>query len=304
MPAITGWAFVTVGIRSELYWELTKLMISIGVMFAASIAVAIIFGIFLSHRIAKPLIAVRDSITDIAEGNADLSQRIAVTSKDESGEVAEGFNKFVEKLQMIISDIKDSNSVLVSAGIDLDSSTQETSSSITQIIANIDSIHDQISSQHNSVTETASALNQIAANIQSLERMIQNQSKMLQEANTAITNIVSQTNLLAMNAAIEAAHAGESGKGFSVVADEIRKLSETSTAQSKTIGDQLLNIMNSITDVVNTSEESRKAFIALSSIGITPRVYLCHAWNYHGCDPHRIRISYMFVDFLFLLFIL
>ena len=89
---------------------------------------------------------------------------------------------------------------------------------------------------------------------------IQTQSGKLLDANKIISSIASQTNLLAMNAAIEAAHAGEAGKGFSVVSDEIRKLSETSSGQSKVIGEQLRAIGDLISEIVFVSGDSENAF--------------------------------------------
>lgn len=86
------------------------------------------------------------------------------------------------------------------------------------------------------------------------------ESQMLQEANRVISSIASQTNLLAMNAAIEAAHAGEAGEGFSVVADEIRKLSENASKQSRTIGIQLKTILDSMAGITELSEDLRSAF--------------------------------------------
>ncbi|MCR5123668.1 MAG: HAMP domain-containing protein [Treponema sp.] len=289
----------------------------------ASIVILIGLTAFLLVTSLRPLNTVESAIVGIASGDADLTKRIAVKSNNEIGQVVKGFNDFTQKLQTIIGDVKESKDDLLIAGENLSGATEDTASSITEIIANIDSMKRQIDTQSQSVAQTAGAVNEIASNIESLEhmiesqsagvtqasaaveqmignissvnnsvdkmassfndlrsssqvgistqnsvneriRLIESQSQMLQEANVAISAIASQTNLLAMNAAIEAAHAGEAGKGFSVVADEIRKLSETSAEQSKTIGDQLNNIRESISEVVSASGESSLAFESVS----------------------------------------
>ena len=158
------------------------------------VVIIIIIAAITIYRSLKPLKVVEDAILEIATGNADLTKRINLTLNNEVGRVVTGFNMFSEKLHEIISAMKASKDELVFAGETLQSSISETSSAITQISANIDSIGTSINGQTNSVSQTAGAVNEIASNIESLNKMIESQSSSVVQASAAVEQMIGNIN--------------------------------------------------------------------------------------------------------------
>ncbi|MBO4405018.1 MAG: methyl-accepting chemotaxis protein [Treponema sp.] len=210
----------------------------------------------------EDLFTYGEKLSEMVTENASSRSLILDNIKNVNGEIdtqhevvsgtstaADRISSAVEQLRILIQ--KQSESV------------EQASTTVTQMIGNISSVSSSVEKMavefdhlHEDVNNGVLRQKEVSEKITQIE----DQSKMLNDANNVISSIAEQTNLLAMNAAIEAAHAGEAGKGFSVVADEIRKLSENSSAQSHNIESQLKAILGSISDAVNSSSLSDKAF--------------------------------------------
>jgi methyl-accepting chemotaxis protein len=321
----TGYSYCIL-VPTEIYEHELASLVTVFVIIGLLALLAIgLTAILLARSIAKPVARIGVELKAIAEGNGDLTRRIDVVSKDETGELATHFNAFVSSLRQSIVEAADAAHDVEAVGARLSesaaavqgsvdeigkslrtaashamsqgASVSETSSAVHQISKNIESLADRIESQAANVVESSASIEQMVSNIRSVTsnmtrsteqygklveaahigrekldgvdekvRAVASRSVRLEEANEVIAGVASQTNLLAMNAAIEAAHAGDAGKGFSVVADEIRKLAENAAAQSHEIASTLKEISDVITDVVGASAEAGTAFAEIEEL--------------------------------------
>lgn len=203
-------------------------------------------------------------------GDLTEAERINQQGIEGIGEATKGMKAQVERLGLVSSDtttrvqtILDNLEILDGQIEEQATSVTQASASIEEMVANVQSIARHVEVQGGAFQRLLSASKDGSDKLQNVNHQIltiSSQSEKLDEANHAIADLASQTNLLAMNAAIEAAHAGDAGRGFAVVADEVRKLAEQSAAQSKEITLEIKAIRDSIQTAVNAAQASETAF--------------------------------------------
>ncbi|HGY0697115.1 methyl-accepting chemotaxis protein [Vibrio cholerae] len=260
---------------------------SFKVLIIIALLVLLLLGWILVNQILSPIQRLQERVTDISEGNGDLTLRVNITTQDEFGELGKSFDKFIEKIQNLIADITQSTNLAKTAAVDLSATFKVTAEAVNKqtfevnTISNATTAMTAVSSQVisgareisqsvlnidknaqstlSNVRQAAQSVNELVAEVtQGTETInsLKNHVTSIEPVLADINGIAEQTNLLALNAAIEAARAGEQGRGFAVVADEVRSLATRTQGSTNTIQQSITQLRSSADESVRVINNS------------------------------------------------
>ena len=299
-----NWALASKIDQAEAYKGVKVLERIMAIIAIVCITIILLVGLFLTSLIIKPIKVVVDRITDISEGEGDLTVRLEDTGRNEMGELAKGFNIFIDKLQTMIRNIAGTAESLNRSSFEMSNLSQQTSDGTNHVSSKTNMVASAVEEMSSNMDSVAAAMEEASTNVNivasSVEEMTSTISEIAQNSEKArsisgkavdrasstsgkvdelgkaaqdigkvtetITEISEQTNLLALNATIEAARAGEAGKGFAVVANEIKELARQTAGATQEIKQKIEGIQNSTAGTVSEIEQISKVIDEVNEI--------------------------------------